>query len=73
MACFSLLKIRESKTIKNQAKMLQRKEQDTSREIDPSAMKLYDLPGRKFKIPVIKMFTLKHAVLLSISCVLVLN
>ncbi len=44
--------------------MLQRKEQDTSREIDPSAMKLYDLPGRKFKIPVIKMFTLKHAVLL---------
>lgn len=48
---------RESRKIKNQAKMFQTKKQGKSPEADPSSIELYDLPEREFRITVIKVLT----------------
>ena len=47
----------ESKKVKKQGNMFQRKEQDKSQETNHNEMEIYDLPDREFKIKVIKMLT----------------
>lgn len=46
-----------AKQNKDSAKIFSTKEQDKSPETNPNKVELYDLPGRVFKIAIIKMLT----------------